>query len=112
MTSENDLKQWQIWFGDLVKYVENGKGKILGRFYGVVTFVLIASTYFSVTGEVITLSEVAWYTVVLLIVLTIMGWGYSKFGFLEAEQSRLNEESPQIMETLRNTRRILKDLEK
>lgn len=110
MTSENGLKKWQVFFGDLVKYVENGKGKILGRFYGVVTFVLIASTYFSVTGEAITLSEVAWYTVALLIVLTIMGWGYSKFGFLEAEQSRLNEESPQIMETLRNTRRILKEV--
>lgn len=112
MTSENGLKNWQIWFGDLIKYVENGKGKILGRFYGVVTFVLIASTYFSVTGEVITLPEVGFYTVTLLVILTIMGWGYSKFGLLEAEQSRLNEESPQIMETLRNTRRILKEVKK
>lgn len=109
---ENELTQYQIWFGDLVKYVENGKGKILGRFYGIVTFVLIASTYLSVTGEVITLPEVAFYTVALLIVLTIMGWGYSHFGLLEAEQSRLNEESPQIMETLHNTRRILKKVNK
>jgi len=106
------LEQWQIYFGDLIVYVENGKGKILGRFYGIVTFVLIASTYLSVTGENIALPEVGIWTIIMLVVLTFMGYLYSKFGLLAAEQSRLNEQSPQIMETLHNSREILEELKK
>lgn len=98
MTSESKLKPWQIWFGQFVKYVENGKGKILGRFYGVVTFVLLASTYLIVSGEKISPWEIFVYSFWFLIVLTILGYFYSKFGLLEAEQSALNIESPELME--------------
>jgi len=62
LSNGTELKQWQIIFGDLVKYIENGKGKILGRFYGVVTFVLLASTYLIVSGEQISIWEIGYYS--------------------------------------------------
>jgi len=110
LSNGKELKQWQIIFGDLVKYIENGKGKILGRFYGVISFVLLAGIYLNVSGEQFTPFEIVAYSFWLLVVLTFLGWVYSKGGFLEAEQSRLNEESPQIMEILKNSRELLKEL--
>jgi len=93
-----ELTKFQIWFGQFIKYVENGKGKILGRFYGVVTFVLLASTYLIVSGEQISIWEIGYYSFWALVLLTFLGYLYSKFGLLEAEQSALNIESPELME--------------
>lgn len=98
MNGNGELADWQRKYGELVKYVENGKGKILGRVYGVMTFVLIGSTYLSVSGTQIGLFEVVVWTGLLLVVFTILGYFYSKFGLLEAEQSALNLESPELMQ--------------
>ncbi len=102
----NGLSGAQKWFGNLVKYVENGKGKILGRFYGVVTFVLVASTYLVVSGEQISIYEVVWYSFLFLVFLTFLGWIYSKLGLLEAETSALNQESPELMEIHKDVKEI------
>ena len=110
MSNEKKLTKFQIWFGLIVKYVENGKGKILGRFYGVVTFVLAASTFLVVTGDQITIFEIFYYSFWLLVVLTFLGYLYSKFGLLEAEQSALNQESPELMLIIKDVKLIKQKL--
>jgi len=90
----------------MIKYVENGKGKILGRVYGVITFVLLTSTYLVVSGEQISAFEIGYYSFWALIILTFMGYLYSKFGLLEAEQSALNIESPELMEIRSDVKEI------
>lgn len=104
--SNKNLSPFQLKFGQFVKYVENGKGKILGRFYGVVTFVLLASTYLVVSGEQIGIWDIGYYSFWFLIFLTFLGYLYSKFGLLEAEQSALNIESPELMEIRRDVKAI------
>jgi len=104
------LNKYQVWMGLFMLYVENGKGKILGRFYGVVTFVLLLSTYLVVSGEQIGLIDIGIYSFYFLIFLTILGWAYSKFGLLEAEQSAINMASPELMEIRHDVKQIKQKL--
>ena len=97
--SQKKLNKYQTIAGLLMLYLENGKGKILGRFYGIITFVIAIGTFLIVgDGAEITLIDVVWYSFILLIILLILGALYSYSGLLEAELSAANKASPELME--------------
>ena len=100
--------QW-IW-GRLVKYLDNGRNQVFGRLYSIVQLVLTFAIFFAVNGTKTEIPELAFWSVTLFCLMIIVGFLYSRYGFLSAEMSSRSKESPEIMETLNNTRRILKEL--
>lgn len=97
-------------YGKLTKYFDNGRNAIIGRLYGVVQLVITFAIYFSVTGETITLEQVALFSILGIIILLIIGFVYSKFGLLKAEFSARNMENPEFLKILDDLKKIKKKL--
>lgn len=100
-----------IWFGHFVKFMDNGRNQLFGRLYGVVQLVLTVAIYFGINGKQIGLMDIFIYSIILTIIMVIAGYFYSTKGFLASEISSRNKESPETMEALYNTRKILVELQ-
>jgi len=101
--------QW-IW-GKLVKYLDNGRNQVFGRIYSIVQLVMTFAIFFTVSGTKIEIPQMIFWSIILFCLMITVGFFYSRYGFLSAEISSRTKESPELMETLHNTRRILEKLE-
>ena len=97
--------------GLVIKYWDAGYSKILGRFYGMINFILIALTYLTLQGISIDLPLMAFLFVTMVVLIFVLGIFYVKAGFLKAEQTALYLENPelcQIREELSEIKEMLK----
>ena len=83
--------------GILIKYWDAGYSKVLGRFYGMINFILIASTFLLIQGINIDLFVSVALFFGMIVFVFILGIIYVKFGFLGAEQTALYQENPEFM---------------
>lgn len=83
--------------GVLIKYWDAGYSKVLGRFYGMVNFILIASTWLIVQNITVDFLVTVILFIGMIIFVFILGIIYVKFGFLKAEQTALYQENPEFM---------------
>ncbi len=100
-----------LW-GEVVKWLDNGRNQLFGRVWGILTILLQVAIYLKVDGADFGNEELLYGFVILTLVLLIGGFFYTKSGLYSAEVSSRAKESPEIMETLKNTRKILKRLDK
>ena len=96
------------FWGDLMKYFDNGRNNVFGRGYQIVQLVMTFAIYFSIRGENIGLLEIFNYSIILFILMAISGFVYNILGLLSAEASSRNKDNPELIEVLNNTRKILK----
>ena len=95
--------------GLLIKFWDSGYSKVLGRFYGMINFILIISTYLILRGIEINVFLSITLFLVMVVVIFILGIFYVKLGFLGAEQVALYQENPEFME-LRKEIKDIKEL--
>jgi hypothetical protein len=99
----------RIWQGRLIKYWEAGYGKVLARFYSMLSFILMASTYLLVQGFQVGFMETFLVFLGMVVLVFVIGVIYVKTGFLKAEQGAFFNENPEFV-SLRKELKEIKDL--
>ena len=102
MPSLKDIK------GLVIKYWDSGYSKVLGRFYGMINFILIGLTYLTLQGINVDLLTIALLFVSMVIFIFMLGLAYVKFGFLGAEQKAMYEENPEFVDLKNEVKEIKK----
>lgn len=98
---------WKKNYGHLVKFLDNGRNQLFGRFYSPIQLVLTFAIYFSVTGKEIGLLQIGLFSITLMVVMVVSGYFYSKWGLFSSELSSRNLDTPEVMENLYKTRETL-----
>ena len=96
--------------GSIIKYWDSGYSKVLGRFYGMINFILIGLTYLTLQGINVDLVTLALLFISMVIFIFMLGLAYVKFGFLGAEQKAMYEENPEFVDLKNKVTEIKKML--
>lgn len=83
-----------------------GYGVIIGRFYGLVNFVLLLSTFLLAKGFEISFLETIIYGLVICAIVFILGVLYAKFDFQKAEFSQNFKEQPELVQMKKDIEEI------
>jgi len=97
--------------GKLLNWFEIGRGMVLGRITNLLSVSLMVATYMTVRGFDFGLLELFGLAFGLGIAMLVSGIVWTKIGFWSKEQSSRNQLNPEVMQTLANTKKILKKLE-
>jgi len=95
---ELDKKTIKSLQGIIIKYWDAGYSKVLGRFYGMINFILIGLTYLTLQGIIIDFSIMLLLFIAMIILIFVLGIIYVKGNFLKAEQSALFLENPEFVD--------------
>jgi len=99
-------KKITLMQGIIIKYWDAGYSKILGRFYGMINFILIGLTYLTLQGIIIDLPVILFLFISMIVLIFVLGVVYVKGGFLKAEQTALFLENPEFVELKKEVKEI------
>ena len=96
-------------FGNIAMIWQTGLEKVTGKISGIISLVLIASTFLTVNGTKVTLINGILLFMGITILVLIGGYTYTKLGLLNKENERTGKENPQLMEILEIIKKIEKE---
>jgi hypothetical protein len=99
-------------FEDFIKYWECGQVKVLGRISGVVTLCLVTVTYLQLKHISLFWWQLVLLGIVLVILILISGFIYSKLGLYSLEQSSFQKANPEMQKLRTDVMHCIKLLEK
>jgi len=97
-------------FSNFIKFWVAGQTYVFGRFTGVVSLVLLASTYLAVIGINLKWWELIGLGLLMGLLIMVSGFLYVKFNMFKLELGAIQRENPELMEIKKDIKEIKKFL--
>jgi len=101
-----DMRGLRKLYAEFIKVWNIGYSAGIGRFYGMINIILMASTFLIVKGFELSFTETIILAGVMFIFIISFGIVYVKFGFQKAEFSTQFKEQPELYEMSKRVERI------